>query len=208
MIFLFKKIPKDNILEKIATEYPYHEVVRFYESIQDISEILFALQRQSLFEKPQLVFLSDISRDFWDILIKNLHLLGDQTVVFWLEDSFPVSFLKQMPPHQFIEERSEKKLEQKTDVFKIALDLAIGNGEQLWVTYQQLLQEGNEPEPIFGILWWKLKDIAKKRKSISPEFKKTLQNFLYTYSQAREKEGDLTTGLERLLLSINKKDLT
>lgn len=206
MIFLFKKTSRNTILEKITNEYSQYEIVRFHETINDISEVIFSLQGQSLFGKPQLVFLSDIPRDFWDILIKNLHSLGDQTVVFWLEDSFPVSFLKQMPPYQISEEKEIEKT-SKTNPFVIASSLPNGNGEQLWSIYQQLLQENNEPEAIFGILWWKLKDIAKQKKVLSPDFKQTLKNFMETYSRAREKNGELSVGLEKLLLSITKKDL-
>jgi hypothetical protein len=70
-----------------------------------------------------------------------------------------------------------------------------------------MTSENQAPEAIFGILWWKLKDLARKKQTINSEFKKTLKNFLSTYSSARETGGELETGLEELLLKLTKKDL-
>ncbi len=206
MITLFKKVPRDEIIETISKKFPNHELVRFNGFSGDVTEIKMAIESQSLFGGSRIVFLSDIDRELWSEIIKTFHYIPETTEIFWLEDSFPVALVKGIPEHKIIESK-EKKITEKSNPFQIANQLASPKQTQLWSTYQQLLNEGHEPELLFGILWWKLKDIAKKKTVITPTFKKTLQSFLLTYSKARGSNGDLETGLEELLLQLSSKDL-
>jgi hypothetical protein len=100
-----------------------------------------------------------------------------------------------------------KKITTKPNPFSIANALATGDGVVIWKQYRELLSQGFAPEELIGILWWKLKDLAKKKPALSLEFKKTLHNFMNTYRFARESGGDLETGLEKLLLSITKSNI-
>lgn len=206
MITLFKKVPRDEILETISKKFPNHELVRFNGFSGDITEISLELESQSLFGGSRIIFLSDIDRDIWSDMIKTLHHVPESTEVFWLEDSFPVALTKGMPEHNAVESK-EKRAIEKSNPFQIANQLAFAKKDQLWATYQQLLAEGHEPEAIFGILWWKLKDIARKKAIITPNFKKTLNMFLSTYSKARSGGTEMETGLEELLLPLSPKDL-
>jgi hypothetical protein len=206
MIYLYKKFPREDILSIIQSEFPNRDMVRFSGFEGDATEITHALTAQNLFGNDQLIFLSDIDRELWNDIINTLPSISEPTVVIWLEDSFPVAFLKSMPKHQ-LQEYTEKKTSEKSNPFAIANQLSSGSSSGLWMTYQELLAEGQAPEAIFGILWWKLKDIAKKKPTITPEFKKTLKTFLTTYSQARETGGELETGLEEVLLKLSRKDL-
>jgi hypothetical protein len=142
----------------------------------------------------------------WDGVIDALHHVPTTTIVFWLEEAFPVAYLKKIPDHVMIEGEKEKEI-AAINPFNIANLIGTGDGAALWVMYQQLLQDGHEPEALFGIIWWKLKDIAKKKQSISPAFKKTLHTFMNTYSKARFSGGDLESGLEKLLLETTKEQL-
>ena len=206
MIFLYKKFPRLEIIKKIQTDFPNHDLLRFSDFSGDVTEIAHALAADNLFGNSQVVFLSDIDRNLWDQVIAMLPQKAESTIVIWLEESFPVAFLKSMPEHQ-LQEYVEKKSSEKTNPFTIANHLPNGNAKDLWTTYQELTAEDQAPEALFGIIWWKLKDIAKRKTVITPEFKKTLKKFLTTYSQARETGGDLETGLEEVLLSISKKNL-
>lgn len=206
MITLYKKVPKDIIFATIAKQYANHELVRFHDSSGDGSEIALAIEGQSLFGGSRLIFLSSLDREIWPVVIASLHHVPDTTTIFWLEDSFPVAFTKQIPEHTIIEGDKEKEL-ITLNPFQLANMLSTGNGAALWATYQQLLQEGHEPEALFGIIWWKLKDMAKKKGLLSPVFKKTLYTFMKTYSAARSEYGDLESGLEQVLLEMNKEKL-
>lgn len=206
MIYLYKKFPREDILSIIKSEYPHHDMIRFNRFDGDTTEITHALTAQNLFGNDQLIFLSDIDRDLWNRIIDTLSSISESTTVVWSEDSFPVVFLKSMPNHQ-LQEYTEKKVFEKLNPFAITNQLSSGSSSGLWTTYQELLAENQAPEALFGILWWKLKDIAKKKPAITPEFKRTLKTFLTTYSQARETGGELETGLEEILLKLSRKDL-
>lgn len=206
MITLFKKVSREKILEIITKKYPNHEMVRFNGFNGDVTEITKELVTGNLFGTDRLIFLSDINRDFWPEIISALKTLSENTIVFWSEESFPIALIKGMPKHEIVEEK-EKKIVEKSNPFQIANQLQYGDSVKTWSTYRSLINEGHAPEALFGILWWKLKDITKKKNVISDPFKKTLRKFMETYSQARESGGDLETGLEKLILETTKKDL-
>ncbi len=206
MITLFKKVPRDEIIETISKKFPNHELVRFNGFSGDATEIALEIESQSLFGGSRIVFLSDIDREIWSDIIKTLHHVPGTTEIFWLEDSFPVALIKGMPEHKFIESK-EKKVAEKLNPFQIANQLSFAKSGQLWALYQELLNDGHESEAVFGIIWWKLKDIAKKKTVISSTFKKTLNSFLSMYSRARSGGMEMETGLEELLLQLSPKDL-
>ncbi len=206
MITLFKKVPKETILHKIATTFPNHALVRFHDYHDDPSVIIHAMLGQSLFGESRIIFLSELDRALWDDIIGALSQIGDDTEVYWLEDSFPVAYLKKVPNHTIIEEKGGTSEKSTTNPFVIANTLASG-GVHTWAEYRQLIHEGNEPEALFGIMWWKIKDIAKKKPLLSKNFKKTITDFMKTYSVARSGKGDLETGLERLLIALTKDSL-
>ncbi len=206
MITLFKKVSREKILETITKKYPNHEMIRFNGFNGDVTEITQELVTGNLFGTDRLIFLSDINRDFWPEIISALKTLSENTIVFWSEESFPIALIKGMPKHEIMEEK-EKKTVEKSNPFQIANQLPYGDSVKTWSTYRSLINESHAPEALFGILWWKLKDIAKKKNVISDPFKKTLRKFMETYSQARESGGDLETGLEKLILETTKKDL-
>jgi hypothetical protein len=206
MITLYKQFSVPQILEIIARDFPTHDIVRIDDTVSDDSYVTHALQSDNLFGNERVVFISFLPRDFWDQTITAIAQTEPGTHIIWLEDLFPVSFLKKMPHHTIIEQ-AEKKLAAKSNPFGIANALATGDGVMVWKQYQELLHQGFAPEELFGILWWKLKDLAKKKSGITPEFKKTLHRFMETYGSARESGGDLGTGLEKLLLGITKSDI-
>lgn len=206
MIYLYKQFPIDEVQKIISRDFNNHEIVRITDEIIDESIIKHSLESENLFLTPRLIFISGIQRDFWDTVIESLSYLPATTTVVWLEDSFPVAYLKKVPKHT-VSEYKDKKTTTKANPFSIANTLTTGNGSAIWVVYQDLINQGFAPEELFGIIWWKLKDIAKKKTTISDSFKKTLHTFMSTYADARATAGDLETGLEKTLLSITKKDL-
>jgi DNA polymerase III delta subunit len=204
MITLCKNILRPTITEKIKKDFPNADIVYFDDTVIDFSVIQQEIETSSLFGNDRVIVLIDINKDFLSSLIKALATLPENTHVFWKEDSFLVATLKKLPPYELWEGKEIKSV--KENPFTIANKLG-SNPLDLWTTYQILLEQGNDPEALFGILWWKLKDIAKKQKDISPNLKNTFHRFLSTYSSARESGGELSTGLEKLLLSLTKKDL-
>lgn len=208
MILLLKQYTTEKVFQLIEKKYPNYEIIRFFGSQFDVSELLHTIQSENLFGTNQVVFLSDIDRDSWPAIIAGLHQKTKDSIVVWSEDSFPKEFLKKMPDHELLEGKKETATTSEIiNPFSIANVLPTGDGKTIWPTYRTLVEKGNAPEAIFGIMWWKLKDLAKKKKEISPAFKKTLRHFLNTYSQARETGGELETGLEKTILQITKKDL-
>jgi hypothetical protein len=116
-----------------------------------------------------------------------------------------MAYLKKVPKHT-VSEYKDKKTITKANPFSIANTLATGNGSAIWVVYQGLINQGFAPEELFGIIWWKLKDIAKKKTTISDSFKKTLHTFMSTYADARATAGDLGTGLEKTLEEAKRRN--
>jgi hypothetical protein len=206
MITLYKQFSVPQILEIITRDFPEHDIVRIDDTISEDAHIAHILQSDNLFGNNQIIFISFLPRDFWDQTIDALAHISPTTNIVWLEDLFPVSFLKKMPNHTIVEQ-AEKKITTKPNPFSIANALATGDGVVIWKQYRELLSQGFAPEELIGILWWKLKDLAKKKPALSLEFKKTLHNFMNTYRFARESGGDLETGLEKLLLSITKSNI-
>jgi hypothetical protein len=207
MIYLYKKFTPSVEIKKIQADFSNAEFVRITDQIQDVSEIQSLIESSSLFSDNRIVIMSDMPRDFWDDIIESLHHVPDTTTLFWFEDSFPVAYTKKIPKYTLKENEEKKASAVVANPFQIANALPSGNATTIWVTYQELLDQGSTPEELFGILWWKLKDIAKKQKISSPEFKTTLHNFLSAYARARETGGNLESGLEQVLLSLTKKDL-
>ncbi len=204
MITLCKNISHELINEKIKKNFPHHDITRLYDIVSTIDRVQQELLSENIFQIPRVIILARIDADFWNTIIDSLEHLPKTTQVFWVEENFPAAIIKKIPNHVLWEEKTVKEIKQNP--FSIANTLLSGDTKVLWVTYHQLLTEGNDPEVIFGILWWKLKDIIKKKKTVSHELKQTTHRFLETYTNAR-KYGNLEMQLEQLLLSINKKDL-
>ncbi len=207
MITLFKQTSRADALEYIRTKYPDHEIVYIEDTIDDSSRIVGEISAVDLFGRPRAIFINNAPRDDWDSVIDALEYIPSTTTVFWSEDSFPVAYTKKIPKHTVVEGQKKTPSENKSNPFQIANQLSSPITKDIWKTYRILIDEGNAPEALFGIVWWKLKDIAKRNKKLSLEFKKTLHTFLNTYSTARETGGDLETGLEQVLLTLTKKDL-
>jgi hypothetical protein len=206
MITLCKNISYTEIKEKIKKDFPGSDIVFLDDTIKDSSYIIQEIQSLSLFGNGRVIILSNIPEYFWNTIISTLSVIPTTTHIFWQEDFFPVAILRKIPDHNIWEKAPEKT--KTIDPFIIANSLPSGDGKMLWKNYQLLIDQGNEPEAIFGILWWKLKDISKKQSSISKNFQKTFHRFLETYANGRNGTLDLGIGLEQLLLSLNKKDLT
>lgn len=205
MITLCKNISHELVNRKIEENFPQHDITRLYDITHDIDRVQQEIFSENIFQTPRVIILARIDKDFWDIIIESLSFLPETTELFWIEENFPVAVTKKISKHVVWTEKIEK--ESKQNPFIIANALQKGDRKELWVTYQQLIAEGNSPEALFGIMWWKLKDIIKRKKTVSVEIKKTTYQFLETYGSAR-KNGNLEIQLEQLLLSLNKKDLT
>ncbi len=207
MIILFKKIPRDEIVARINKKYPNHEIIRFNGFSGDATEITHTMLSNDLFANEKLVFLSDIDRELWDQVIEALKHISGSMVVFWAEDSFPVAYIKAIPSHEMVESKEKKNTAESLNPFQLANQISTGNSVNLWATYQNLIIAGHSAESLFGIMWWKLKDLARKRTTVSFSYKKTLFNFMNAHSLARKTGGELETGIEKLLLSLKPTDL-
>jgi hypothetical protein len=206
MITILKQFPLSNVLEMIARDFPTHELVRIDDTMIDPSMITHLIESENLFGQDRVIFISHLPREMWDGVIDAVAHLSSKNHLFWLEDSFPASYLKKIPD-AVVKEYTEKVIIAKPNPFSIANILPSGDGTKLWAEYQKLIAEGSVPEELFGIIWWKCKEIAKGRKTLSADFKKTLQSLLKTYGSARESNGSLKTGLEKTLLSITQKNI-
>lgn len=204
MITLCKNISHELVNKKIEQDFPDHDIVRLYDIQQESSRIQHELTSENIFQIPKVIILARIHKDFWDVIIESFQFLPDTTKVFWIEETFPVATVRKISNNIIWEEKVVKQ--EKQNPFVIANTLATADAKNLWTTYHELLAEGNDPEGIFGILWWKLKDMTKKKKVISEDLKNTFHEFMKVYAESRE-QGNLEMNLEQLLLSITKKDL-
>jgi DNA polymerase III delta subunit len=112
-----------------------------------------------------------------------------------------------------IEKRSEKSLkfeaQEKTykrefNAFGLADAFVNKNKKEAWILYRQAIDNGEAPEALHGMMFWKLKTIFLsggnsywKKEDLS----RMLERLIDMYHEARRGQGDLENKLEILILS-------
>lgn len=104
------------------------------------------------------------------------------------------------------EEREVKaKKEEGLNIFEIANALGEKNKKHLWIIYRQLIEEGNAPEEIHGVLFWKAKTMllgGGTHTWSDDELSKLIDDLITIYHESRRGTHELETGLEALLVGI------
>lgn len=95
-----------------------------------------------------------------------------------------------------------KKSEQKENVFSIANALATGDRKKLWLEYQRLIEK-NAPEALFGILLWKVRQLATAG-SAKEKYKAIYKILLEAQAHSRQTRLPFDLALERALLTLPK----
>ncbi|HSE56830.1 MAG TPA: hypothetical protein VLB02_01965 [Candidatus Paceibacterota bacterium] len=96
----------------------------------------------------------------------------------------------------------QKKAESKETVFSIANALATGDRKKLWLEYQRLLEK-NAPEALFGILLWKVRQLATAG-SAKEKYKTIYKILLEAQANSRRTRLPFELALERALLMLPK----
>ena len=162
---------------------------------------------QSLFGKVNTIIIENIFSES-DVIFsrKDLEVLKDSKTVFiFLEDKMLCSEVKKYSKYATIEHFEEKKVSQtsKFNIFSIAD--AFGRGDKIgtWVLYNKAIEMGIEPEPISGILFWKVKSMILNGTRVFSvkDLRAQSSRIVSLYHLAHRGECDMTIGLEQFILS-------
>lgn len=161
----------------------------------------------SLFGDTVVVILDNVlSSGDITLLDEDFKKLKDsQTIFIFLEDKLLVSNEKKYKKYAEIKRFEDKKVaaSPKFNTFVIADAFGRHDKVEAWIAYREAIESGIDPEPISGILFWKIKtmQLANPR----PEFKKQSGELVSLYHRAHRGECDFVIGLEQFILSSLSK---
>ena len=105
------------------------------------------------------------------------------------------------------DEKSTKAV-PKVNIFNIADAFAKHDKVGAWVSYRQAIDVGTDPEPISGMLFWKIKSlmISGSRVFSRDELRKFSSKLVSLHHDSHNGKVDFTVGLEQFILSsLDKK---
>ncbi|MES2930430.1 MAG: hypothetical protein V4665_01455 [Patescibacteria group bacterium] len=145
------------------------------------------------------------SAKFWEQLKNSL------TVFVFLEDNLRATdekkYVKYASVERFEEKKSTAREQKKTDPF--ALAEAFGQRDKIgaWMLYREAVEKGADPEPISGMLFWKIKTmtLTGTRHFEAMELKRQSRDLVDLYHRAHRGECDFVIGLEEFILSSLSK---
>lgn len=126
-----------------------------------------------------------------------------------LEDKLLVTTEKKYKKFAEIIRFEEKKIVQTPKINTFAIADAYGAHDKIkaWILYREAIESGVEPEPISGILFWKIKTmILNGTKTFSMDaLKKQSSELTSLYHKSHRGESDFVVGLEQFILSSLSK---
>jgi hypothetical protein len=184
---------------------------------------------QGLFANKYIVSMSRLleKSETADFILDHLKEIKESENIFiWTEEKLTKPVLKKIEKvSEKIQEFEIKKAapQNQLNVFKIAELFGQKDKKQLWLTYNQLIQEV-PPEEIYGILWWQVKSMLlasktntaaeagmkdfpyKKAKGCLKNFaeneiEKASSDLINIYHRSRLEGEDLVLNLEKFILS-------
>jgi hypothetical protein len=137
---------------------------------------------------------------------EDLRSLADsQTLFIFLEDKLLVAPERKYKKYATIERFDEKKVSQKPAINTFAIADAFGMRDKVkaWMLYREAIESGMEPEPISGILFWKIKNmLLTGTKSFTHEaLTRQSSELVSLYHRSHRGESDFVIGLEQFILS-------
>ncbi len=182
-------------------------------SLSDISEDVLTAYASSasLFGDSQIFVMENfITQSEITPSTKLLTELKDSPAVFiLLEDKLLSSSDKKYAKYATIERFDEKSspASLKFNTFSIADAFSRGDKIDTWILYREAITKGVDPEPISGILFWKIKNMIQNgTKTFSSEsLKRQSSELVSLYHLSHRGEADFVVGLEQFILSSLSK---
>ncbi|MEK7613357.1 MAG: hypothetical protein AAB439_00560 [Patescibacteria group bacterium] len=202
------------------------EVVVFGEGAQSFDTALSYLGSQGLFA-PKISLLFDRALEsaegkaLFEEHAETLH--SHDTDVFVIETSLNAEVKKLFPKGVEVTDFGKKEAEEKPMPFTLTDLFMAGDRKGAWIEYQKLLGQGLSAEEIHGTLSWAVRSALLSAKTKSAD-EAGLKPFVYTkskrfaeklgvnvvenlsrklvhiYHRARAGQGDMTLGIEKLIL--------
>ncbi len=205
------------------------EVILFDADSWDVEKMKALVGAQGLFEKKYIVRITyaldtKLKAEEFESLIEECAESENAFVV--LEEKLSSAQKKKCQKHAYtFEEYTEKKEEQRINVFGLADAFGNKDKRNFWVLYTQCIRAHIPPEEIHGILLWQVKGIIATYKTDSAQdagmkdfsykkAKRFAQNYslieithiydtlIDMYHNAHKGKYDLSIALERFVLGV------
>ena len=166
----------------------------------------------SLFgEKNSIKVFNVLKSDTLDISTEELESIKNSNNIFiFNEDKILAADEKKYK--KFAEEIvkfEEKKTAKAPQLNTFAIADAYGARDKVkaWILYREAIDQGTEPEPISGMLFWKIKNMLLTGSKVftSESLKHQSSELMSLYHLAHRGERDFTVGLEQFILTSLSK---
>lgn len=197
---------KKNIYIKTITKNRDVISVPAHEATKELLDI-HALGVSMFGESPAIMLENIISSNTIILSDQDLKKLQDsQTIFIFNEDKLLVASEKKYKKYAEIMRFEEKIVAKKPvfNTFAIADAFGVRDKVKAWILYREAIEAGIEPEPISGILFWKIKSMILSGKP-SNNLKKQSSALVSLYHRAHRGECDFVIGLEQFILSSLSK---
>lgn len=176
---------------------------------KNLSQLFDEIQTPSLFGDKKTFVLRNvfenesIKKEIYDQL--ELVTSAPHDVII-LADKLLVADKKVLDKVAKVHESIEK--EKKTESFNpfgLANAFASGDKKKTWIMFQEVLHHSDEMEPTHGMIWWKLKDMMMKQKTVSSDLKKMARDLVSVYHESRLGGLGMSERLEKFFLTMPDK---
>ncbi len=161
----------------------------------------------SLFSQSPLVIIENVlNQNQIAFVSSDLALLAEsQTIFIFVEDKLLVADEKKYKKYATTERFEEKAVKQIPKLSPFAIADTFGRKDKIgtWVLYREAVESGMSPEPISGMIFWKIKTmiLSNSRTFSVSALKKYSSDLVSLYHKAHRGECDFTIGLEQFILS-------
>jgi DNA polymerase III delta subunit len=208
MIYIFygaDRAKKKKAIEKITLGRLVHVPVRE----AGASALLSYAEHVSLFGDASTILLDDVISEKEEILTTALleRLKESRTIFIFSEDALLAPQLKKYKPFsENIEEyKSTAPKAVKTNPFLLSDLFWKRDRLGAWLAYISQIENGESPEAIAGMLFWRIKKgIMNRERSLfnESELKSVATRIMTDYHRAHRGECDLALALESSILSV------
>lgn len=164
---------------------------------------------QGLFSNKYIVYFDRVTdnADAKESLGKSLAAMAESANVFIVfEGKVLLELKKAFEKHAAKAVCTDLKsapAKKEFDAFAIANAYSSGNAIKSWILYRQAIDEGNKPEAIAGMLFWKIKSMMLSGGSLSvgaASVWKKASKLICLYHDAHRGMGELEYSLEKFIL--------
>jgi DNA polymerase III delta subunit len=165
---------------------------------------------QGLFSQKYIILLDRLSekKEIKDQLIDFIDEISESENIFILLegkiDKATITKIEKRSEKSLKFEAQEKTYKREFNAFGLADAFVNKNKKEAWILYRQAIDNGEAPEALHGMMFWKLKTIFLsggnsywKKEDLS----RMLERLIDMYHEARRGQGDLENKLEILILS-------